>query len=396
MMRERESIRALCDELRYQRDKSISELAEALRESDELKKLRANGMRQISLLEETIHELEEKLLAKKEMNDWRMVSVEVTIDDESIDFGVQFKTEVPANDYSNPDLYSPQYLIVDHVSKKSPAYGRLKVNDHVFRINDTDIKNIDLKLVQDLINSLEGNVRFIVSREYSNQNMEPTHESKSQMNVSEQLITVHKNTMSDLMLETGAYVSALKPNSEANDCLDIGDRIISVNGYKLANKSYNEIVTLIKDQPDDFNLIVLKKTPGYLTRNSSPFTTRNSTSSSSFLLNDSIFKNIQSNESLRLTPKNWIRDSIASKLNKSYNQYKEETPVYRKSTSTWPKSKRKYNGAKTTSTCRSSRSSIQNKEPTSCDEINYQAASRKKTLVGEIRIINIEKQVSSI
>lgn len=394
-MRERESIRALCDELRYQRDKSISELAEALRESDEQKKLRANAMRQISLLEETIHELEDKLIAKKEMNDWRMLNVEVTIEDESADFGVQFKTEVPVDDYDQ-DLYSPQYLIVDHVSKKSPAYGRLKKSDHVFRINDTDIKDIDLKLVQDLINSLKGNVRFIVSREYGNQSVEQDRQNQSQVSVSEQLISVHKNTMSDLMIETGVYVSALKPNSEANDCLDIGDRIISVNGYKLANKSYNEIVTLIKDQPNDFNLIVLKKTPGYLTRNSSPFTTRNSTSSSSFLLNDSLIKNIQSNDSLRLTPKNWIRDSLASKLNKSFSQQNnEETPSYKKSTSTWPKSKRKYNGAKTISTCRSSRSSIQNKEPISCDELKLPVVNRKKPFVGEIRIINIEKQVNN-
>ena len=51
MLRERESIRALCDELRHQRDKSISDLAEALRECDELKKQKTFAFRQIHILE---------------------------------------------------------------------------------------------------------------------------------------------------------------------------------------------------------------------------------------------------------------------------------------------------------------------------------------------------------
>lgn len=51
ILRERESIRSLCDELRHQRDKSISELAESLRESDELKKQKAMAIKQIQMLE---------------------------------------------------------------------------------------------------------------------------------------------------------------------------------------------------------------------------------------------------------------------------------------------------------------------------------------------------------
>ena len=40
MVLERESIRTLCDKLRRERDRAVSELAEALRDSDEGKKLR--------------------------------------------------------------------------------------------------------------------------------------------------------------------------------------------------------------------------------------------------------------------------------------------------------------------------------------------------------------------
>lgn len=51
VVNERESIRALCGELRAQRDKAISELAEAIRDADEMKKLRVSDLKQIEFLE---------------------------------------------------------------------------------------------------------------------------------------------------------------------------------------------------------------------------------------------------------------------------------------------------------------------------------------------------------
>ena len=51
ILRERDSIRSFCDELRHQRDKAISELAESLRESDELRKQKTMTIKQIQMLE---------------------------------------------------------------------------------------------------------------------------------------------------------------------------------------------------------------------------------------------------------------------------------------------------------------------------------------------------------
>jgi membrane-associated protease RseP (regulator of RpoE activity) len=84
------------------------------------------------------------------------------------------------------------------------------------------------------------------------------------MNRSTTLISIHKTNMNDLLIETGVYVAALKPNTEANECLDIGDRIISINGIKLSNKSLIEIIHLIRElhaKKEDFNLVVLKTSP---------------------------------------------------------------------------------------------------------------------------------------
>ncbi len=69
MLKERESIRALCDDMRHQRDKAISELAEALHESDELKKAKSLAYRQIQMLEDSVSMLEEKLAYLKELEE---------------------------------------------------------------------------------------------------------------------------------------------------------------------------------------------------------------------------------------------------------------------------------------------------------------------------------------
>ena len=51
VLKERESIRGLCDDLRHQRDKAISELAESLRQIDEIQKQNTNAYQQIYKLE---------------------------------------------------------------------------------------------------------------------------------------------------------------------------------------------------------------------------------------------------------------------------------------------------------------------------------------------------------
>lgn len=51
---ERESIRTLCDNMRKERDRAVSELAEALRESDAIKKQRNELMKEVKMLKEAL------------------------------------------------------------------------------------------------------------------------------------------------------------------------------------------------------------------------------------------------------------------------------------------------------------------------------------------------------
>lgn len=51
IVKERESIRTLCDKLRHERDSAVSELIGALRDSDELKRQKNDVMKELKELE---------------------------------------------------------------------------------------------------------------------------------------------------------------------------------------------------------------------------------------------------------------------------------------------------------------------------------------------------------
>ena len=50
-MKERESIRTLCDKLRHERDNAVSELIGALRDSDELKRQKNDYAKELKSLQ---------------------------------------------------------------------------------------------------------------------------------------------------------------------------------------------------------------------------------------------------------------------------------------------------------------------------------------------------------
>lgn len=57
---ERESIRTLCDKLRKERDRAVSDLAEALRDSDNIKKQKNETSKELKVLKEKMEAQVEK------------------------------------------------------------------------------------------------------------------------------------------------------------------------------------------------------------------------------------------------------------------------------------------------------------------------------------------------
>lgn len=52
IVKERESIRTLCDKVRHERDSAVSELIDALRDSDELKRQKTDVMKELKELKQ--------------------------------------------------------------------------------------------------------------------------------------------------------------------------------------------------------------------------------------------------------------------------------------------------------------------------------------------------------
>lgn len=81
------------------------------------------------------------------------------------------------------------------------------------------------------------------------------------------LVSIKKSSLSDLLLETGVYISATKLGAESSRCdtydnknvLAIGDRILSINGISLTNKNLYEVMDLV-NQCQNFNLVIQKIT----------------------------------------------------------------------------------------------------------------------------------------
>jgi len=88
------------------------------------------------------------------------------------------------------------------------------------------------------------------------------------------LIAVTLDTIESLSLETSIYISAIREKSKSTDStgsvsshvstnhdlalLSVGDRIVSINGFSLANKSLLEISDLLANF-EQFNMVIEKK-----------------------------------------------------------------------------------------------------------------------------------------
>lgn len=70
------------------------------------------------------------------------------------------------------------------------------------------------------------------------------------------LISINKSSLNDLLLETGVYVSNIVRKNNAE--LSVGDRILSVNGHSLTNKTLYEIMDLVNHETNQFKLVVKK------------------------------------------------------------------------------------------------------------------------------------------
>ncbi|MBN3283844.1 DLG5 protein, partial [Polyodon spathula] len=258
---ERESIRwwLLCV------DRAVSDLAEALRNLDDMRKQKNDSVRELKELKEKMENQLEKearfrqLMAHNSHDsaidtdslEWETEVVEFEKDREDMDLkALGFDVAEGVNEPYVPGDFG---IFVTKVDKGSIADGRLRVNDWLLKINDVDLANKDRKQVIKAVLNGRGVINMVVRRRKSlcGRIVTPVHIN----------LVGHKD--SGISLESGFFVAAIVPGSPAarEGSLSGGDRLVAINGIALDNKSLTECEALLQNCRDSLSLSLMKFFP---------------------------------------------------------------------------------------------------------------------------------------
>ncbi|OCT58753.1 disks large homolog 5 isoform X2 [Xenopus laevis] len=262
---ERESIRTLCDNLRRERDRAVSELAEALRNLDDMRKQKNDASRELKELKEKMDNQIEKetrfrqLMAHSSHDsaidtdslEWETEVVEFERNREDMDLkALGFDV---ADGVNEPFFPGESCIFVTKVDKGSIADGRLRVNDCLLKINDVDLANKDRKQLIKAVLSGGDVINMVIRRRKSlgSRIITPLH------------IILGSQKDSGISLESGVLVSAVVPGSPAakEGSLVAGDRVVTINGISLDNKSIMECEALLRSCQESLNLSLMKVVP---------------------------------------------------------------------------------------------------------------------------------------
>jgi hypothetical protein len=111
--------------------------------------------------------------------------------------------------------------------------------------------------ISKLCNDNDSNFDSSYDEDNDNDNdVDDDESSTTNTNDSLELVSINKSSISDLLLETGVYVSNIVKKKHAQ--LSVGDRILSINGHSLTNKTLYEIMDLIENV-SQFKLVIRKQ-----------------------------------------------------------------------------------------------------------------------------------------
>ncbi|KAF7470876.1 Hypothetical predicted protein [Marmota monax] len=212
---EPDSIWTLCDNLRQEGDPAVSEPAEALHSLDDTGKQKNHVSRELK-------ELKEQMESQLEKEAWfRQLMAHSSHDSLQIPWNGKQKSSRDCG------------IFVTKVDKGSIADGRLRVNDWLLRINNVDLIKDKKQAIKALLNG-EGAINMVMwwRKSLDGKVVTPLH------------INLSGQKDSGISLESGVYAAAVVPGSPATKegSLDVGDRIVAINGIALDNKSLNECV----------------------------------------------------------------------------------------------------------------------------------------------------------
>ena len=259
---ERESIRTLCDKLRRERDRAVSELAEALRDLDEVKKNRNETNKENKDLREKIENVEKdnrmRMLQRSvghshsrdsaidtDLQDWETETIDVDMGGISNDEDLGLDLAGGRDDPVCPGE-SPVYIA--SINKGSVIEGKLKVNDCILRVNNLDCRDVDRTTVLSTLRSAGSTVSLVVRRRRAGKRYQAI---------------LHLGARADhgITLDSGIYISRISPGSVSakESMIAVGDRVLAINESNLDHVRSVQDATSLLNQAHDVLSITLQK-----------------------------------------------------------------------------------------------------------------------------------------
>ncbi|KAG0712641.1 Disks large 5 [Chionoecetes opilio] len=228
IVQERESIRAHCDKLRRERDRKVSELAEALRDSDDMKKQRNETSKELKELKERLEAEQEKVVRQlpphshsrdsaidTDLQEWEIETLHISVSAVS-ENDVGF---VVGGGRDDPQCGGSVY--VTSVTKGGPFEAKLRVHDQIVRLNSLECQGVACESVYSSIINSGGWIHMTVRRRRSGgRSVHTAH------------LHCPRASHPGLLLQAGVYIASIMPGTPAarEGSLAIGDRLLNING----------------------------------------------------------------------------------------------------------------------------------------------------------------------
>lgn len=226
---EHASINTLCDRLRKERDRAVSDLAGALRDSDDIKKQAFKTSKELKDLKEKLgcgdHSLRtsqyDSRLAHNddETAEWDVHAIHLDLSricqDADRDLGL-----VLVGGREDPHNPNDTGVYVAQVSQGSAVDGKLRVNDCIMRVNNVDCTSVSTRMILETLRSCTvGPATLTIRRRRSTRRSLRT----TQLSVG--------SVPHGIALELGIYIAKISPGSLAakNGNLAVGDRVLNVS-----------------------------------------------------------------------------------------------------------------------------------------------------------------------
>ncbi|XP_041362513.1 disks large homolog 5-like [Gigantopelta aegis] len=284
IVQERESIRSLCDNLRRDRDRAVSDLAQALRDSDDTKKQKIEACKELKEIKEKYEALAERESRKTQLNsighnhsrdsaidadlqEWESETLDIELEPfEGAGYGFDI---IGGRD--DPQFQNDPSIYVCHVAKAGPADGKLRVNDLVLKLNNLDVTNVDRRSAKQAIRK-QGTLIMVVRR----------RKSTSARIWHPLQITLSCQKDPGISIEQGLFIARISPGGMiAKDgiMLSVGDRIVKINGKPTDGMSAYEAMKTLEKSNNPIHLDIWRQASPMNSAGSSPTPTNQSSMS---------------------------------------------------------------------------------------------------------------------